>query len=219
MQVDAPRSNGVDARTPEETMVALTCWLALGPAHAEEPDHAIHEELREVVRTASEAIDEQRYEDVLPLLTEDFRGTTLTQDPIRGRDGVKDHFDLWFGPDGYMDTMSIQIQPDALTELSDDRSWGLVVGGAKEHYVAKDGNVFDFDSRWTTVMVRDDDGQWRVRAIHFGTNHLDNPVLWKVRDSMILYGGIGAAVLGVGIILIGVVFGRWSKGEKNARTA
>ena len=42
--------------------------------------------------------------------------------------------------------------------------------------------MFDFVTRWTAVMVRSDDDKWRLRAIHFGTNHLDNPVLTKVRQ-------------------------------------
>lgn len=180
-------------------------WLFVGAvAMAEEPDHAIHEELRGVVRQATDAIESGRYEDVLPLLTEDFEGTTLTQDPIKGRDGAKAYFELWFGPGGYMKSMSIELDADALTDLSDDRTWGLVRGSAQEHYTAKNGDVFEFDSRWTTVMVLDTDGKWRVRAIHFGTNHLDNPVLWKVRDSMITYGGIG--VLGVGGLAFGLGF-------------
>jgi len=187
---------------PAHALVA--CLLLGAPARAEEPDHAIHEELREVVRQATTAIEEERYLDVLPLLTEDFEGTTLTQDPITGRQGVKDYFDLWFGKGGYMASMSIAIEPDTLTDLSDDRSWGLVRGSAREHYVAKNGDSFDFDSRWTTVMVRDTDGKWRVRAIHFGTNHLDNPVLWKVRDSVITYGAVGA--IGIGVVAFGLGF-------------
>ena len=189
-------------------MVAVWMALCCGPAWAEEPDHAIHEELRAVVETASGAIEAGRYEDVLPLLSEDFEGTSLTQASIVGRDGAKEYFELWFGPDGYMESMSIELKADALTDLSEDRSWGLVRGTAHEHYVAKNGDEFDFDTRWTTVMVREADGKWRVRAIHFGTNHLDNPVLWKVRDSMILYGGLGAFALSFSTFGIGMIMGR-----------
>jgi len=42
-------------------------------------------------------------------------------------------------------------------------------------------------------MVRGDDGKWRLRAIHFGTNHLDNPVLTKVRRTL-RHDGIIAAI-------------------------
>jgi ketosteroid isomerase-like protein len=186
--------------------LALSWWMFLASgAHAEEPDHAIHQELREVVQVASAAIAAGNYTDVLPLLTEDFVGTTLTQDPVQGREGVKAYFDLWFGPGGYMKSMSMEIEADELTDLSDDRTWGLVRGVAHEHYEAKNGDTFDFKTRWTTVMVLDTDGEWRVRAIHFGTNHLDNPVLWKVRDTMIIYGGLG----GLGVAVVGFGLGWW----------
>ena len=49
-------------------------------------------------------------------------------------------------------------------------------------------------------MVRGADGQWRLRAIHFGTNNLDNPVLTKVKNTLIRDGIIGAIVaLAIGI--------------------
>jgi len=69
-----------------------------------------------------------------------------------------------------------------------------VRGKALEHYEAKDGDLFDFFTRWTAVMVRSDDGKWRLRAIHFGTNHLDNPVLTKVQRTLIRDGIIAAIV-------------------------
>ncbi|MCA9489976.1 MAG: DUF4440 domain-containing protein [Myxococcales bacterium] len=190
------------------TLLLSWCLLAPSAALAEEPDHEIHEELRQLVHQAEEAIAAGRYEEVLPLLTDDFEGTTLTQDPIRGHQGVRDYFELWFGPGGYMKSMSVHIEPDTLTDLSEDKSWGLVTGAGREHYEAKNGDTFDFDTRWTTVMERGDDGKWRVRAIHFGTNHLDNPVLWKVRDGMITWGAIGAGVLGLAAFGAGWLLGR-----------
>jgi hypothetical protein len=42
-----------------------------------------------------------------------------------------------------------EARRDKLTELSPDKSWGLVRGKALEHYEANDGDVFDFTTRWT----------------------------------------------------------------------
>jgi hypothetical protein len=62
--------------------------------------------------------------------------------------------------------------------------------------------VFDFVERWTAVLVRSDDGKWRLRAIHFGTNHLDNPVLSKVQRTLTRYAIVAAgASLAVGLLL------------------
>src|SRR5207253_177826 len=85
---------------------------------------------------------------------------------------------------------------------SPDKNWGLVRGKALEHYEAKDGDAFDFNTRWTALMERGQDRQWRLRAIHFGTNNLDNPVLTKVRNTLVRDGAIAAVVclvIGVGI--------------------
>jgi len=110
--------------------------------------------------------------------------------------------------------MTIKLDADKLTELSPDKSWGLVRGKALEHYEAKDGDVFDFDTRWTAVMFRSDDGKWRLRAIHFGTNHLDNPVLTKVQRTLVRNGIIAA----IASLVIGLVIGWWI-GRRRGRVA
>ena len=113
-----------------------------------------------------------------------------------------------FGPTGYMRSMQMNLDADALTEFSPDKRWGLVRGKGLEHYEAKDGDLFDFVTRWTALMVRNDDGKWRLRAIHFGTNDLDNPVLTKVRRTLIRYGAIASmACLFIGLAL-GWIIGR-----------
>jgi hypothetical protein len=124
---------------------------------------------------------------------------------MSGRGEVSKYFQEWFGPTGYMRRMEIKLDADGLTELSPDKTWGLVRGKALEHYEAKDGDIFDFDTRWTAVMVRGDDGKWRLRAIHFGTNDLDNPVLTKVRRTLTRYGVIGA----IASLLVGLGLGGW----------
>ena len=107
--------------------------------------------------------------------------------------------------------MEIKFDADKLTELSADKSWGLVRGKALERYEAKDGDTFDFITRWTAVMIRDTDGKWRLRAIHFGTNNLDNPVLTKVKNTLVRNGIIGAAVCLIAGLLIG-----WRVGRRRA---
>jgi len=175
---------------------------------AEEPDHAIHEALRAVLRDAVAAIDAGRYQDLAPLLTENVEVTSITQEVMSGRADVTRYFDEWFGPKGYMKSMTMKMDADKLTDLAPDKSWGLVRGKALEHYEAKDGDKFDFATRWTAVMLRGDDGRWRIRAIHFGTNHLDNPVLAKVTKTLERY-AIYAAFGGLGLgLIIGYAWAR-----------
>ena len=184
-------------------VLALLCVAPL--TWAEEPDHAIHEELRGVLREVVTAMNSGQYDKMLPYLTEDVEATSITQEVMSSRADVSKYFQEWFGPTGYMRKMEMKLDADKLTELSPDKSWGLVRGKALEHYEAKDGNLFDFVTRWTAVMVRSDDGKWRLRAIHFGTNHLDNPVLTKVQRTLVHYGIVGAIVS----LIVGLALGWW----------
>jgi ketosteroid isomerase-like protein len=172
---------------------ALAALCVAPLAWADEPDHAIHEELRGVLHEVVAAINSGQYDKMLPYLSENVEATSITQEVMSSRADVSKYFQEWFGPTGYMRKMEMTLDADALTELSPDKSWGFVRGKALEHYEAKDGDLFDFATRWTAVMVRGDDGKWRLRAIHFGTNHLDNPVLTKVRRTL-MHDGIIAAI-------------------------
>jgi len=193
-------------------VLALLCVAP--PAWAEEPDHAIHEELRGILREVVSAMNSGQYDKMLPYLTEDVEATSVTQEVMSNRAEVSKYFQEWFGPTGYMRKMEMSLDADKLTELSPDKSWGLVRGKALEHYEAKDGDLFDFVTRWTAVMVRSDDGKWRLRAIHFGTNHLDNPVLTKVRRTLVRDGVIGA----IASLIVGLGLGWWI-GRRRGGTA
>ena len=64
-----------------------------------------------------------------------------------------------------------------------------------------DGRSFDMAGRWTATMIKED-GQWKLLAIHSGTNFLDNPVLNAVEKSTVYTGGGGLAVgLAVGFLV------------------
>lgn len=195
-------------------LVAVTL-VAVAPARAaEEPDHAIHEELRAVLRDILAAINTGQYDKMLPYLTPDVEVTSITQEVMSSRDDVSKYFVEWFGPAGYMKSMTMKLDADKLTELSPDKSWGLARGKAIEHYEAKDGDQFDFATRWTALMARGDDGKWRLHAIHFGTNHLDNPVLTKVSRTLLRYVYIASAVC----LALGLAVGWWF-GRRRSRNA
>ena len=186
-------------------VVAALAACTATAAVAQEADHAIHEELRALLHEVEGAMNSGQFDRMLPLLDEHVEATSVTQEVMAGRTEVSNYFKEWFGPSGYMKSMTMQLVPDALTELSPDKTWGLVRGGALEHYEAKDGDQFDFKTRWTAVMTKSPDDRWRLRAIHFGTNHLDNPVLTKVQRTLTRY-GIAASVIA---LLAGLLAGIW----------
>jgi ketosteroid isomerase-like protein len=185
--------------------------LALSaPSFAEEPDHEVHQELRALFGHAQQAVNEGHLGELDALVTDDFQATSVTQEVVRGREGLHTYFDTWFGPDAYMKAMRFELVADELTDLSEDKSWGLVSGGGLERYEANEGYTFDFRSRWTSVVERGADGRWRIRAIHFGTSTLDNPVLTRVKSTMATYGAVAAGATGLLSGALGFLLGRRS---------
>src|SRR5215471_7394906 len=93
-------------RLPELLVIA---FLVLTPAaFAEEPDHAIHEELRGVLHEIVAAINGGQYDKMLPYLAENFEGTSVTQEVMSSRGDVAKYFQEWFGPSGYMRKMEMK---------------------------------------------------------------------------------------------------------------
>jgi len=175
---------------------------------AEEPDHEIHQELRGILTTVQNAVNSGNYDAMLPVLSKDIEATTITQEVITGQPQVSAYFRKWFGPGGYLKKLDMRMNADALTELSPDKSWGIVRGSAIETYTLADGRVYPMKSRWTATVIKDNDGKWRLRAIHFGTNFLDNPILDEAvraaKKYSVLSGG-GGLLVG---LLLGFLLGR-----------
>lgn len=196
----------------KNVLLGLIFVFASWASHAaEESDHEIHEELRGVLKVVESAINSGDYDKMLPVLSEQIRATPVNQEFLTSRTDVSRYFAKWFGKDGYLSKLEIHFTPDALTELSADKSWGLVVGSGVEKYILRDGRPYELHTRWTATMAKESDGHWRVRGIHVGTNFLDNPILSEAEHSLGKAAAGGAAGGLLGGLAIGWLIGRRKK--------
>ena len=192
------------------TLVLLGLCLGLfgsgGAAFAQDAgDQAIHEELRGVLTTLQNAINEGKYEAMLPVISRDIRATPVNQEILASHEDVVAYFKRWFGEGGYLKKLDIKLDADALTELSADKTWGVVRGSGVERYILADGRKYDLKTRWTATVAKETDGKWRLRTIHIGTNFLDNPILAEAEGAVVkvgVAGGVGGLVLGLLIALV-----------------
>jgi ketosteroid isomerase-like protein len=192
-------------------VLAAVLLIALPTYAADEPDQAIHEELRAVLATMQNAINAGKFDDMLPVISQDVRATTITQEVISKRDEVPTYFKRWFGPGGFLKSLHMTLTADALTELSADRTWGLVRGSGLERYTLADGRIYDMKTRWTAFVQKEADGKWRLRGIHIGTDFLDNPILSDAKSKLVT---IGVAAAGGGLLagaILGFFIGRRKK--------
>jgi ketosteroid isomerase-like protein len=192
-------------------LLIACAFVPLSVYAAEEPDHAIHQELRAVLDTLQVAINSGNFDAMLPVVSQNIRATPINQEVLSSHQDVTAYFKKWFGPGGYLKKLDMKLEPDALTELSADKTWGLVRGSGLERYTLADGRPYDLKTRWTATVVKETDGKWRLRSIHIGTNFLDNPILTQAERAVVKYAAVAAAV---GLVLglpLGFVFGRRKK--------
>jgi ketosteroid isomerase-like protein len=191
-----------------KSLLIACLFLTLPLYAAEEADHEIHQELRGILTTVQTAVNSGNYDAMLPVLSKDIRATTITQEVMSGHDQVSAYFKHWFGPGGFLKKLNMTFNADALTELSPDKTWGVVRGFGVERYTLADGRQYDMQTRWTATVVKEADGKWRLRTIHFGTNFLDNPILTEAKRAVVKYAAIaGGAGLALGLLL-GFLLGR-----------
>lgn len=182
--------------------IILMLFLVLASTTAfpqEEADSAIHEELRALLQGMQQAINAKEYSDLEPYFHENLRVTTINQEVISARSEITGYFEKWFGDDGYLADLEITLTADDTTELYGDNMFGIVRGTGDEKYILSDSRAFDMSTRWTATVIKDTDGQWRILALHIGTNFLDNPILSMAESSLktfAAYGVLGGLLLG-----------------------
>ena len=182
------------------TAVLLVCAPLLV---AQESDEAVHEELRALLNGIETAVNSEAYGDLAQYFHETARITTINQEVISSNTEIEPYFERWFGEGGYLKTLRMELEADALTEFYSDMSLGVVRGSGDEDYVLSDERFFPMKTRWTATVSKTDDGQWRILTLHIGTNFLDNPILSMAENSA-KYFAAGGAVVG---LLLGMIFG------------
>jgi ketosteroid isomerase-like protein len=190
-------------------------WLLVGilfflgvHLSANEPDHAIHEELRALIKGLEEAVNSEQYGKLHQYLHKDLRITMSNQEVLSSHEDVDKFFNFWFGPDGFLERVEMKLNADSLTELYADKTIGIVRGSGEENTYLSDSRFFPMKTRWTATVIKDIDGKWRVLTLHIGVNFLDNPIL-SVAEESGKYMAIAGALIGLFVgLLAGLMFWR-----------
>ncbi len=169
-------------------------------ANVNEPDQAIHNELRQLLKGLEEAVNSQQYANLHQYLHKDMRITMSNQEVLFSYDDVDRFFQFWFGPEGYLKRVEMKLTADAQTELYADKTMGIVRGSGVENTYLSDNRFFPMKTRWTATVIKDDDGKWRILSLHIGVDFLDNPVLNMVEESsryFVLAGALAGLLAGL----------------------
>lgn len=184
------------------TLAASFILLFPAPSCAEDR-HADHEALRALLKQSVEALNSGNIESLRAFVTPDVLVTTVEQQRSGGFDEFKRYYDGQFNaPNATLSTISFQPVADEVTKFISPNV-GVVSGTSTDTYKFKDGDVREMSSRWTSTVIKDG-AQWKIAAIHFGVNFLQNPVVGAMQ-SFILKVAVLCAAAGV---ILGAIMAR-----------
>jgi ketosteroid isomerase-like protein len=193
---------------PIPLAAAFSALLASRAALAQEPPLAAdHDALRKIKADVLSAINTRNLRGMDAVLHKPFMVTLVTQDSFTDTGALQAYYDGLFTRKLLrMSKVNIEAEADELSQIQTG-TFAVARGTTRELYELADGRRFDMRGRWTATAVKED-GQWKLVAIHSGTNFLDNPVLTAVEKSTASFGAGG---LGLGLVvgsLLGFFAGR-----------
>jgi hypothetical protein len=180
-------------------VLLLTITAAIAQGGPQEADHAA---LRKLKDDVINAVNTRNLAAVDGMLHKPFLSTVITQESFNETGKLRGWFDdLFSRPLLRLRHFRIQAEADEMAQIYTG-TFAVARGSTKERYELADGRGFDFDGRWTATAIKAN-GQWKVLAIHAGTNFLDNPVINTIeRNTMTL-----AAISTVVGVIVGFLLG------------
>lgn len=180
--------------------VGLVCTVSRPELQAAED--LAHSELRALRTEVIDAITKGDIDTVLKRVHPNVVVTWQNSEVCRGAEGLKEFFNRMGKTTfkGY----KVPPTPDELTIMhgaDTGVSFGQVVG----QYTLL-GKEFEFKSRWTATLVREN-GRWLLASYHVSLNALDNPLINSAKKSLI-WVSVGVGVIG---LLVGWMMGKRKK--------
>jgi hypothetical protein len=191
----------------------LLCLITLLPTSAAlaQDREADHQELRAMLRVATEAMNSGNFEALRPLFYNKLSITTVDQKLFTNFDDFKTYYEgLLKGGQAQLKSIVFKPEADALTEFVGDNV-GLSHGASTDTFTFADGDVRTMTSRWTATVYKDS-GKWKILNLHIGANLLDNPVTAAVKG----YATKAAIGAGVGGLILGFIIAWLIRGRRRA---
>lgn len=185
----------------------LLCCTVLGPALAQEATDrkADHEALRELLRTATEAINTRKFDLVAPRLHSGFTVIAVDNTKLVGIEAFRTYWNALFdGADAPLVAVETRPVADELTFFLSD-TVGVVYGTSQDTYtfhknaVFAEGDKRSMNTRWSAAVIKEGE-VWKLVNVHFSANPFDNPMLDVATGAVkktALMAGIGGLVLGL----------------------
>jgi ketosteroid isomerase-like protein len=201
-------------KTAWPTLALAGLWL-LAPvrlAAQQGKEDPRHEELRQLRKEVTDAVNKQDLDRLLTFLDDDVVVTWQNAEVSHGPKEVRAYYDkMMKGPDHIVESVHIDPKVDDLTHLYGDT--GVAFGSSEDRFKLTDGRDFTILTRWSATVVKKN-GQWKIASFHASANVFDNPILSIAIRRTLTWTLVGAVPVG---LLLGFLGGWFLLSRRRTR--
>jgi hypothetical protein len=183
-------------------LVALSLPLVANNVSAQDNEADDRTRLLAMLNSIETALNDQRYDALMPLLDENVVAIFLDGVVVRTPAEVTAYIDKFLGSDS-----AILKGFKTTAELGDQaRFFGNIAvadGTSNDVFDLADGSQLTIDSVWSVTLDKSS-GNWKIVQIHFSTSVFDNPIVEAANDRLMMIVSIAAVIA----LIVGLLLGR-----------
>lgn len=158
------------------------------------------QQLRVLLGNVEAAISNLQVEEVIKLMHPDVIVTWQNAEVSRGPDQIRAYYNrMMKGSAPIVKKFSTQATLGGNAAFYGDTA--IAYGTTVDNFELMEGLNFSLRGNWSTTVVKTEDGQWKIAALHFSTNLFDNPLLNKAKQ-LAWYMGLGGLLAGVLLMML-----------------
>ena len=183
------------------TLIAVICLL-FGTAWAQQPDpHAEdRKQLRAMLAEFEAAINAQSVDRMIAEMDDNVTVIWLNAEVSRGKDEVRAYYGRMVGHEKailskYLTKATIGAPAKFYGDVA------IADGSTADEFYPIARGYFTLDSRWSTTVVKNPGGEWKIVLLHLSSNVFNNPLLDEIKAN-IVKGAVGGFVAGLMLMYV-----------------
>ena len=184
------------------TIALVAAVLLMGSAWAQQPDPRAEDrkQLRGMLAEFEAAINAQSIERMVAEMDDNVTVIWLNAEVSRGKDEVRAYYGRMVGHEkAILNKYLTKATIGAPAKFYGDVA--IAEGSTADEFYPIARGFFKLDSRWSTTVVKNSAGEWKIVLLHLSSNVFNNPLLDEVKAD-IVKGAIGGFIAGLMLMYV-----------------
>jgi len=191
------------------SLFLLLACLLIPVSYASDNDRETDRKLlKTMLIDIQHALNTMDMDALMQMVDDDVTISFMTTEIAVGKDQIKAYYNKMFVAEGApLTSHTTHAKIDAPAVFYGDTA--TAHGRMDDTFVLKNGETYQFDSRWTVTVVKQTNN-WKVASLNFSVNPFHNILLDEIKKQMLMYAALSFLA---GMILMMLV-GRMRKTDK-----